>query len=286
MSILEALLLGLIQGITEFLPISSSGHLVISQHLLGVKEPELLFDIILHVGTLLAVVAYYWADIREVVRGLFTGIKDFFATRSIDRLAEPQGARLAWLTILATLPTGIIGLGIEKLIDPPEGTEPLITAKVVAGLLIINGFILFANRFLGQTRPETRESTWSLWNITPMVAVGIGIAQGIAVTPGFSRAGLTITIALALGIMRVQAARFSFLISIPAILGALVLKFDLTMFTDATPTELIAFGAGAVTAAAVGYASILLLVEMLKKARFHHFSWYCWVVGILGVALL
>ncbi len=286
MSILEALLLGFIQGVTEFLPISSSGHLVISQHLLGVEEPELLFDIILHVGTLIAVIAYYWADIREVVSGLFRGVKDFVRTRSVERLAEPQGARLAVLTLVATVPTGIIGLFIEKLVDPPEGAEPFITAQVVAGLLIVNGFILFTNRFLGKTKPEERKSTWSLWNITPAVAIGIGIAQGIAVTPGFSRAGLTITIALALGILRVQAARFSFLISIPAILGALVLKFDLTMFTEASTEQLVAFGAGALTAAAVGYVSILVLVEMLKKARFHHFSWYCWVVGILGVVFL
>jgi undecaprenyl-diphosphatase len=286
MSILEALLLGFLQGVTEFLPISSSGHLVISQQLMGIEEPELLFDIILHVGTLIAVIAYYRKDIREVVVGLFDGITGFAKTRSLDTFAEPQGARLATLTILATIPTGIIGLFLEKLIDPPEGAEPFITAQIVAGLLIINGFVLFANRWLGQTKPEERASKWSLWNITPAVAIGIGIAQGIAVTPGFSRAGLTITAALALGILRVQAARFSFLISIPAILGALVLKFDMEVFTQATTEQLIAFGAGAATAAAIGYVSILVLVEMLKKARFHHFSWYCWLVGIAGVILL
>jgi undecaprenyl-diphosphatase len=286
MSILEALLLGFIQGVTEFLPISSSGHLVIGQHLLEIKEPKLLFDIILHVGTLLAVVTYYWKDIREVIVGLFEGIAGFAKTRSLGTFAKPQGARLATLTLLATLPTGIIGLFLEGLIDPPEGSDPFITAKVVAGLLIINGFILFANRWLGQTPAKERDSMWSLWNITPAVAIGIGIAQGIAVMPGFSRAGLTITAALALGLVSVQAARFSFLISIPAILGALVLKFDLSTFTEASSQELLAFGAGAVTAAAVGYVSILVLVEMLKKARFHHFSWYCWVVGIAGVVLL
>lgn len=286
MSILEALLLGFIQGVTEFLPISSSGHLVIGQHLLGFEEPQLLFDIILHVGTLLAVVAFYWKDIRGVITGLWTGTKNWASERTLESFARPEGARLAVLTLLATLPTGVIGLFLDKLLDPGEGEAPLIDAQVVAGLLIVNGFILFANKFMGDKRPSERASTLSLWNITPMVAIGIGIIQGIAVTPGFSRSGLTITIALALGILRVQAARFSFLISIPAILGALLLKFDLTVFTQASTDELIAFAGGALTAAAVGYVSILILVEMLKKARFHHFAWYCWGVGILGVALL
>lgn len=286
MSILDAVLLGLIQGLTEFLPISSSGHLVIGQHLLGIDEPQLLFDIILHVGTLLAVIAYYWKDVRDVVVGLKDGLTGFARTRSLDSLAAPKGARLAYLTILATVPTGLIGVFLEKKLDPPAGAEPLFTAPVVAGILIVNGFILFINRFLTTRKPVERTSTWSLWNITPLLAIAIGVAQGIAVTPGLSRSGLTITCALLLGVMRVEAARFSFLISIPAIVGALVLKFDLATFTHASTHELIAFGLGAVVSAAVGYAAILILVEMLKKARFHHFAWYCWAVGILGLVLL
>jgi undecaprenyl-diphosphatase len=286
MSILDALLLGILQGITEFLPISSSGHLIIGQQLLGMSEPKLLFDIILHVGTLVAVIGFYRRDVGQVVVGLKDGVKGFFETRSLESFAEPEGARLAILTLLATIPTGIIGLFLEDLIDPAPGAEPLITARVVAGILIVNGCILFSNRFLGKKPPVERDTTWSLWNITPALAVVIGIAQGIAVTPGISRSGTTITVALLLGVMRVQGARFSFLISIPAILGALLLKFDLQVFTGASTQELIAFAAGAAAAAAVGYLSILLLVEMLKKARFHHFSWYCWAVGIAGLILL
>ena len=286
MSILEALLLGFIQGVTEFLPISSSGHLLIGQHLLGIAEPQLLFDIILHVGTLLAVVAFYWRDVRDVFVGLKDGTANLFRTGSVSAAFEPTGARLALLAVIATVPTGIIGVFLDKLLDPAAGAEPLITARVVAGLLIVNGFVLFANRFLGRKAPPERDSKFSLWNITPSIALAIGVIQGLAVTPGFSRSGLTITAALALGILRVQGARFSFLISIPAILGALVFKFDPGVFTGASSQELMVFGGGALTAAAVGYASILVLVETLKKARFHHFSWYCWAVGILGVALL
>ncbi len=286
MSTLEALLLGIIQGATEFLPISSSGHLVISQHLLGITEPELLFDIILHVGTLLAVIAFYRSDIREVVVGLYDGVRNLFGDKGLDGFAEPEGARLALLTVLATVPTGFIGVFMDKLLDPADGSEPFITAKVVAGLLLVNGAVLFVNRFLGQSPAKKRASRFALWNITPSVALTIGIVQGMAVTPGFSRSGLTITAALALGILRVEAARFSFLISIPAILGALVFKFDSSVFTGATNEQLLSFGLGAIAAAGVGYVCIVILVEMLKKARFHHFSWYCWAVGLAGLWLL
>lgn len=288
MDLLEAILLGVIQGLTEFLPISSSGHLVITQTLMGMAEPNLLFDVVLHVGTLAAVVAFYRKDVWSVVDGLWRGARGLGRERSLEAFFEPTGARLAFLVVLATIPTGIIGLFLKDVIDPESGPR-IIDAQVVFGLLIVNGFILFANKFFvgdDETDDKKRKSLTTLWNITPMVAVLIGIAQGIAVTPGFSRSGLTITAALALGVWRVEAARFSFLLSIPAILGALVLQLADVAAVEAAAGSLGIFLGGATIAALVGYLAILMLVAVLKRAQFHHFAWYCWLVGVGGLVFL
>ena len=284
MSTLEALLLGVIQGLTEFLPVSSSGHLMIGQHLLGMSEPQLLFDIILHVGTLGAVVAFYRDDVLSVVRGLYSGIVGGFQERSLDAAVEPEGMRLSLLVLLTMLPTGIIGVFLDKLLDPDSGTR-IITVQVVCVLLLVNGAVLFANRFLRNREPAENEGRFTLWNITPAMALMIGVAQGMAVAPGFSRSGFTITLALILGVWRTDAARFSFLMSIPAILGALVFKFEPGVFTSGA-IELLPLAVGAVSSAVVGYVAILVLVSLLEKAQFFHFSWYCWALGIAGLFLL
>ncbi|MGM0555490.1 MAG: undecaprenyl-diphosphate phosphatase [Myxococcota bacterium] len=284
MSTLEALLLGVIQGLTEFLPVSSSGHLMIGQHLLGMSEPQLLFDIILHVGTLLAVVAFYRADVLEVVRGMYRGITDGLSERSLDAATAPEGMRLSLLVLLTMLPTGVLGVFLDKLLDPDTGPR-LITVQVVCVLLIVNGVILFANRFMRNKEPAENEGRFTLWNITPAMALMIGVVQGMAVAPGFSRSGFTITLALFLGVWRTDAARFSFLMSIPAILGALVFKFEPGVFTSGA-IQTIPLVVGALVSAAVGYLAILLLVNLLEKAQFFHFSWYCWALGITGLLLL
>lgn len=278
----EALILGVIQGATEFLPISSSGHLVLGQTFLGIKEPQLLFDIVLHVGTLVAVCAFYWRDLMAIVVDTIEGLRRWSKERTWEALLQGDGTRLALLVGLATIPTGIIGVFLEKLIEPDAGA-PLITATVVFGILIVNGFILFTNRWLTD-RERTREGLLSVWNVTLWTALIIGVAQGLAVTPGISRSGTTITIALALGVARTEAARFSFLLSIPAILGALVLKFDPTVFSGERGGDQVAlFLGGALVAAIVGYFCLRWLVALLKAARFHHFAWYCWAVGAAGL---
>lgn len=281
MSFLEALLLAVIQGATEFLPISSSGHLVLAQYFLGIEEPQLLFDIVLHVGTLLAVVVFYREAIAEIVRDTLTGLKNLAKTKKLSDFFAGEGARVAFLVCIATVPTGIIGLLLEDLLDPGEGPR-VITAAVVCGVLIVNGFILIAHRWIRE-RDIERSGVLTVWNITLAGALLIGICQGLAVLPGISRSGATITAALLVGTARGQSAKFSFLLSIPAILGALVLKFDPSLFAVGGGGNLGIFLFGAVVAAVVGYFCLRLLVLLLERAQFHHFAWYCWAVGIAGL---
>lgn len=280
MSFIEALLLAVVQGATEFLPISSSGHLVLMQTVLGLDEPLLLFDIVLHVGTLLAVVIFYRDSIADIVKDSWTGLQAFAKTRSLSDLFAGEGARVALFVVAATIPTGVIGLLLEDLLDPGGGAR-IITAPVVFGILIINGFILITHRWIEErdARPA-RELT--VWNMTLWAALLVGVAQGLAVLPGISRSGTTITAALLLGAARTRAARFSFLLSIPAILGALVLKFDASAFAGGSGSAVV-FVVAALAAGAVGYLCLRLLVLLLQRAQFHHFAWYCWVVGVIGL---
>ncbi len=287
MSVAEALLLAVIQGAAEFLPISSSGHLVLGGHLLGFKEPQLLFDIILHVGTLMSVLVFYRRDVYGVITGMWQGLRDGLKARDWRAAAAPEGARLALLVVLATLPTGVIGVLLGKLIDPEQGPSPF-TPQLVCALLLVNGVILIANaRFMRRVAAEARQGALTLWSITPALALIIGIAQGLAVLPGISRSGMTITVALALSVQRINAAKFSFLLSIPAILGALVLKLDLSLFSGERGFERLGLYLGAAAVAGlVGYGCLLLLTRVLQSARFHHFAWYCWAIGLLGLLAL
>ncbi len=292
MDLLRAIILGAVQGATEFLPVSSSGHLKLGQSLLGLSEPQLLFDIVLHVGTLLSVMLFYRNDVMLAIRGLFKGIhQGIIQQRSTQKLLEPEGMRLSLLIVLSTIPTGILGILLKKVLDPESG-QSIFTTKMVCALLILNGIILMSNAFflkreesLPEDEKPKRTSTLSLWNISPWIALIIGIAQGCAVLPGISRSGMTITVALALMVQRLHAARYSFLLSIPAILGALVLKLK-DMESIPQSQDLMIFGAGALCAALVGYVCLILLTRMLRNAHFHHFAWYCWLVGIIGLFML
>lgn len=286
MTVFEAVLLAIVQGATEFLPISSSGHLVLGQTFLGLDEPNLLFDIILHVGTLVAVVVFYRQSLVDIVRDSWSGARRFAQTRRVADLFEGEGARIALFVLIATIPTGILGLALEKLLDPADGTR-IITAPVVCAILLVNGAILISHRWLRVREPEAPKGTglgsMTLWNFTIWGAIVIGIAQGVAVLPGISRSGTTITAALLVGSARTQAARFSFLLSIPAILGALVLKFEPSAFAEHGGRTLGLYLGAAIVAAVVGYLCLRLLVLLLEKAQFHHFAWYCWAVGIAGI---
>ena len=213
---LEALVLGIVQGATEYLPVSSSGHLVIAQHLVGLEEPALFFDIVLHLGTLVAVVWYYRRDLVELVLETFAALRNLASGHSWkETLQSHPGFRFALLIVVGTIPTAVIGLAFEDTFERLFGS-----VRLVGLMLIVTGAVLSADascsRCEGATQPAM---TW-------VDALVIGVVQGVAITPGISRSGITIGVALLLGIERATAARFSFLLSIPSILGALLLRLD------------------------------------------------------------
>ena len=272
---LQALILGIVQGLTEFLPVSSSGHLVLAQIWLGDQflflEEAVAFDLVLHVGTLLPVLYYYRRDLVEILSA-FTKVSPF------DHPGGPWGwiqadehRWLAFLVVVGTIPTAIMGIALkdtfESLFHDPQ---PVCIA------LIFTGFLLMSTRFL--ERPDGR------MRLTLGMALLIGFAQGFAITPGLSRSGTTIAVALLLGIERGQAARFSFLLSIPAILGAVVLvaKDGVTLPAEGTSALVIGF----LSAMIVGYLALWMLVALVKRGGLYRFAFYLWPVAIAALIYL
>lgn len=253
---LQALILGAAQGLTEFLPVSSSGHLVLLQKWLGdsffAAGDEVLFDLVLHVGTLLPVLFFYRADLIAMTRDA--------ATR-----------RLGLMVLIATVPTGIIGLSFE---DQFEALFSTVGPVCVA--LLVTAALLVGTRFVPERADGGKVLTWQM-------ALLIGVVQGLAITPGISRSGSTIAIALLLGLDRDLAARFSFLASIPAICGAVLVKSRHGFST--AEVDWVSVGVGFVTAMVVGYGALVMLVALVKKGGLHHFAWYLVPVS-LGAWLL
>ena len=268
-----SLVLGVIQGLTEFLPVSSSGHLVLFQHLFGLKEPELLFDIWLHAGTLAAVGVVFFNEIQKIVSALVRlpalikeagGVKPLFA--------ENEEIRIVVFILIGSIPTAVLGLFIESKADRIFGTP------WVSGLML-----LVTGTFLWFTKKITRKER-SIKQLTIKDALIIGFVQGVAVLPGISRSGATISAALFLGMERGSAGSFSFLLSIPAILGALLLSLN-SPLTQGSVSEKMIF-LGAFTAAVVGFFALKALLRAVKGGRLHYFAPYCWAVGAIALAIM
>ena len=273
MSLLHAVLLGLIQGVAEFLPVSSSGHLAIAEHLLGMSGateiPE-FFDVLLHLGTLIAVFAAYWTDIRDMVVEFFGGVRDL--ARHSTPTPVPPARRMIVLIIVGTLPLFAI-LPIKDLV---EGLAD--NMYFVAGALIVTGCLLFASDRVNKGRKTER-------NATLLDVLLVGVAQAIATCPGISRSGTTITAGCFVGFERKFAVRYSFLMSIPAILGANLLALKDALESNIVLADIPVYLAGVAVSAVVGYACIRLLKMIADKGRFGAFAYYCWAVGILTLVL-
>ncbi len=270
-----AIFLGLVQGISEFLPISSSGHLSIFQNLfkLGYSEEEhMLFDVMLHVGTLAAVFVFYWKDIKAMVKDTVGFISGNTADAGEEGRLKPS-VRMVFLIILATLPLFLI-LPFNDSIGKLATNTPFISFA-----LIVTGLLLFVSGKLIEGRKN--EKTASLADV-----LVVGAAQAIATIPGLSRSGTTITVGLARGFKREFAVRFSFLMSIPAILGSalltLIKAFSRGINWEYVPAYLI----GMAVAAVVGYFALVLLKKLLVVGdSFSKFAYYCWGAGLLSLVL-
>lgn len=269
MDITASILLGVLQGLTEFLPVSSSGHLVLVQNLLGIREPELLFDTALHAGTLVSVIIYFRLDLKAMFRETLRFAADFAGRRSAWTviLNNPHASLLIW-TVVGTLPTALIGL----LFRAP--LEDLFSSKTTAGfMLLLTGGILFISRWTREsTRRPDRIGLWS--------ALAVGTAQGVAIIPGISRSGTTIVCGLFCGLDRELAARFSFLLSIPAILGATVLQFSVE---EVQGVGIHALLAGFLSSLGTGLIALWLLMGLVRKGQLSYFAPYCWAVGLVAL---
>lgn len=265
-----AIVLGLVQGVAEFLPISSSGHLSLLQHFFGMEEPDALYNILLHFATLIAVCVVYWRDVVDMVVEFFRGIAALFSHDS-PRGNPPEGRRLVMLIILATLPLFLV-LPIDDMVEG-MGASPVF----VSVMLLVTGCILFLSDRYGGGKKNARTATVK-------DALLVGLAQGLATIPGLSRSGTTISAGMALGFDRNFAVRFSFLMSLPAVLGATLLKVVKVAVQGTVDTSLLPmYLTGMVVAGVVGYFSIRLVKLLADKGKFGKFAYYCWIVGVIAL---
>jgi undecaprenyl-diphosphatase len=268
MTIIQSIILGIIQGLTEFLPISSSAHLVIVPFFLGWSFPEkeaFIFNVLVQDGTLLAVIIYFWKDLISILKGWFQAL----LARQPFRDAE---ARMGWYLILATIPAGIFGLAIKKNIEAAF-SSPLATGV----FLLVTAVLLFVAEQFGRRQRALESITW-------LDALVMGLFQAIAVFPGVSRSGATITGGMLRNLNRTAAARFSFLMAVPVMLASgLVEVLDLAKFSGLS-SFLPVVVAGFIVAAIVGYLSIRWLLKYLMQHSLRVFSIYCVIIGIVTIA--
>jgi undecaprenyl-diphosphatase len=251
MEVLEAIILGIIQGITEWLPISSSGHLVIFQELFGMQVP-VFFDIMLHFATLIVIFTVFWKDIIKIVESWIKWRKD-------------QYFKIGWFIFLGSIATAIIGFTFKDLI-----LDFFHNLSVVGIALIFTGILLFSTKFFHGKR-----------NLRWYDSIIIGLMQGLALVPGISRSGSTISTGLLLGIERKLMAKFSFLLVIPAIIGATILEFDPNFIVGDFGPVLV----GMIVSIVVGYFSLKLLLKIVLRNKFWLFGFYCMILGLILILI-
>jgi undecaprenyl-diphosphatase len=263
----QALILGIVQGMTEFLPISSSGHLVLLPAALGWASPPLVFDTTVHLATLIAVVAVFWHDLYILIvswwRGLQRG-QPFATTES----------RLAWWVIIGTVPGILAGLFLEKTFE-----SLFASPHAVGGFLLLTALLIALAEVFGRRKRDLQTITW-------LDGLLIGIGQAAAIAPGLSRSGTTISVGMFRGLTREAAARFSFILSVPIIAGAGLAQLTKLVTSGGISAEAPLLFVGFVAAAVSGYAAIRLFLAYLRKRPLYPFTVYCVVVGILAMTLL
>lgn len=278
MDLFQALVLGLVQGLTEFLPVSSSAHLIIVPWLFGWNSPavtSIQFDVALHLGTLVAVLIYFAADWRRLIAGILRSIAE-------RRIGDDPDRRLGWFVVLASIPAGIVGvLGESKIDDLFHEPQNLRTGLLIIAttMIVMGGLLMLAERI--------GKHAIALRGIQLPMAAGIGLAQALALIPGVSRSGSTITAGLLAGLTREAAARFSFLLATPVVLGAGLKKlYDVLKGGGIPGTDQMGFVVGFGAAAISGYLCIFFLLRYLQRNSTAPFIWYRFMVGIALFALV
>jgi len=262
MSFIQALVLGILQGLTEFLPVSSSAHLVLVPWILGWSEPEVTFDIVLHFGTVLAIAAVFWRDIIRLLVGFVNAL-----LRPRDLTTD---GRLALLLILSAIPAAFMGVVLNDFFEALFGSP-----RLVAVLLFVTGLILWFSERFATRRRALAALTWK-------DALVMGLAQGIAIAPGISRSGATLAAGLLRGLRREDTARFAFLMSVPVIVGAAGYKVLKTPLQD-LQVGLLAVGLS--SAAVVGYLVIRAFLGYVRNRSLKPFALYCTIAGTIAFAL-
>lgn len=271
MSYLSVVLMGILQGVAEFLPISSSGHLALFQHFFGMEDFEktqLFFTVLLHFGTFLSVCVYYFRDIVDMIREFFLGIRDLARG---SQTPPPPARRMVLLIVVATLPLFAV-LPVKKYIEAATGNVTFVSIA-----LLVTGCILFFSDRLAKGRKTAK-------NATVLDALLVGVAQGVGTLPGISRSGMTISAGMLRGYDRSFAVRFSFLMSLPAVFGATILELKDAIELGAVHTELLpGYLLGVLVSFVVGLGAIRLVNALANKGKFGNFAYYCWAVGLVSL---
>jgi undecaprenyl-diphosphatase len=272
MDIIQAIIMGMVQGLTEFLPVSSSAHLVIAPELLGTQS-SLAFDTLLHVGTLVAVIGYFWKDITSMIKSFVSSLLDIPRGKFKEGVADDPYKRLAWLVVVGTIPAGLMGVLLKSKF------EALFNSVTIVGFfLLVTGVILWGSEWIAKRNIDKKGKDVKEVSFTNSLV--IGVFQGLAIAPGISRSGSTIAAGLFSGLERKLAARYSFLLSIPAILGAALIQAKDIVSFDANTEVLIA---GFLSAAIFSYLAVKFMMGYIQKHSLNIFAIYCWIVGALTI---
>lgn len=267
MDIIQAIIIGIVQGLTEFLPVSSSAHLIFAQNALGV-ESSLAFDVFLHLGSLIAVLWFFRADIIRMIQAFLLSIGDIIQHRFKEGFYSDLYKRLVWYVIIATIPVGLVGVLFESQVE-----------SLFAGALYVPAFFLFVTGTILYLSQRMNSGEVDLSNLSLKESIFMGLGQACAILPGLSRSGTTIAAGLVIGLDKEFAAKFSFILSIPAILGAFIVQLkDIGTITDFNALAVLL---GFLTALISGYLAIKWLLELIQKRSLDIFAYYCWIVGII-----
>lgn len=281
MTIIEAIVMGIVQGLTEFLPVSSSGHLAIFRNILNINlEGGVLFEVLLHIGTLVAIIIAYFKDIQKLIIEGVGLVLDFFRylfnilnprKKTNISLINSEYRRFVLLIIIASIPTAILGLLLEEII------EGAFTTLLIPGIcLLITGCLLYISDKIKKGYKKEKNTKYK-------DSVIIGLFQGFATMPGISRSGSTIVAGLLCGLDREFAVKFSFLMSLPAIGGATLLQIKDINSNLMNSTLVTSYILGMVASAIVGYICIKTLLKIIKDNKFHYFAYYCWAAGFFAI---